>query len=144
MFITKKRIWSLFIVLILGILQLSPLLQVKPVKADDTLVQQQSLLTQVGNQTYGAGQKDVQLLAVTLIKTALAFLGLIFLVLLLWAGFNWMTAGGNEDKIKESLKRIQNAAIGLLIILSAYGITTYIVKMLICVTTSSGTVCQFK
>jgi hypothetical protein len=144
MFITKKRIWSLFIVLILGILQLSPLLQVTPARADDSLVQQQSLLTQVGNQTYGAGQKDVQLLAVTIIKTALTFLGLIFLVLLLWAGFKWMTAGGNETKIKESVKQIQNAAIGLIIILAAYGITVYIVKMLVCVTTSSGTACQIK
>lgn len=144
MFITKKRIWSLFIVLILGVLQLSPLFQIMPAQAGDTLIQQQPLLTQVGNQTYGAGQKDVQILAITIIKTALMFLGIVFLGLLLFAGFKWMTSGGNEAKVKEAMGQIKAAIIGLLIVLAAWGITTYIVSLLICVTTSSGTSCQIE
>jgi hypothetical protein len=96
----------------------------------------------VGNQTYGAGQKDVQVLAITIIKTALLFLGVIFLGLLLFAGFKWMTSGGNETKVKEAMGQIKAAVIGLLIVLAAWGITTYIVSLLICVTTSSGTSCK--
>ena len=56
----------------------------------------------------------------------LAFIGTIFLILIIYSGIQWMTAGGNEEKVEKSKKRIINAVIGLIVILSAYIITTFV------------------
>ena len=55
-----------------------------------------------------------------LIAYGLSLLGIIFLVLVVWSGLQWMSAGGNEDKIGEAKKRISRASIGLGITLSAF------------------------
>lgn len=53
----------------------------------------------------------------------LGFLGLIFLVLIIWHGFKWMTAAGNEEQVKKAQTGIRNTSIGLAIILLARMIT---------------------
>jgi len=60
----------------------------------------------------------------------LGFLGVIFLVIVIYAGFLWMTAGGDEDQITKAKKWIINGVIGLLIIMAAYAITTFIINVL--------------
>ena len=62
------------------------------------------------------------ILAVT-IQVILGFLGIVFLVLTLMAGFKWMTSQGNEKTIEEAKGSLKNSIIGLLIVLAAYGIT---------------------
>ncbi|MDD4332595.1 MAG: pilin [Patescibacteria group bacterium] len=62
----------------------------------------------------------------TVIKIFLGFLGIIFIVLILYAGFNWMTARGDEEKVKKAQETIQKAVIGLIIIVSAYAITYFV------------------
>jgi hypothetical protein len=66
---------------------------------------------------------DPRLIAAQIIKLALTFVGTILFALNIYAGYNWMTAGGNEDKIATSKKTIRNSTIGLIIVLSAYAIT---------------------
>ncbi|MBU1160241.1 pilin, partial [Patescibacteria group bacterium] len=61
-----------------------------------------------------------------IIKIALGLLGIIFVVLLVISGFKYMTAGGNEEQIKESLGTIKHAVVGLIIVLLAYSITYYV------------------
>ena len=58
------------------------------------------------------------------IKIVLSVLGVIFLALMFAAGNTWMMAAGNEEKIKESQKKIQNLLIGLCIILVAYALSS--------------------
>lgn len=62
----------------------------------------------------------------TLIRTFFMFLGTILLVIILYAGFRWMTAGGNEDQVSEAKKWLRNAIIGLAIIMFALAITYFI------------------
>ena len=62
---------------------------------------------------------------------ALGFLGSIAVVLVVVAGFKWMTAGGNEDKIAESKKLMTAAAVGLVIILLAFAITNFVINSVI-------------
>jgi len=69
-----------------------------------------------------------------IIQTALLFLGIIFLVLIIYAGFMWMTAAGNEDKISTAKKTMTAAIIGAAIILSAYAITYFVLNQLLVVT----------
>ena len=61
-----------------------------------------------------------------IIKIVLGFLGTIFLVLTVYAGVLWMTAGGNEEQITKSLGILKTAVIGLIIIIAAYSITYFV------------------
>ncbi|MBU1037112.1 hypothetical protein KKF32_03685 [Patescibacteria group bacterium] len=60
------------------------------------------------------------------IAYVLGFVGIIFLILIIISGFQWMTAGGNEEKVGIARKRIVSAVIGLFIILAAYLITYFV------------------
>ncbi len=60
------------------------------------------------------------------INVALGFLAFVALGLILWAGWQWMTAAGNEDKISSAKSTLIAAVTGLLIILASWGITLYL------------------
>ncbi|PIT90645.1 MAG: hypothetical protein COU22_01020 [Candidatus Komeilibacteria bacterium CG10_big_fil_rev_8_21_14_0_10_41_13] len=57
----------------------------------------------------------------------LSFLGIVFLGLIIYSGYQWMIAAGNEEKVKESIERMIRAIIGLTIIVSAYVLTNFVV-----------------
>ena len=80
------------------------------------------------------GEKDPRLIAATIINVFLGFLGIIAVVLIIWAGFNWMTAAGNEEKIDKAKDTLTAAVIGLIIILAAWGISTFVMNELVRVT----------
>lgn len=61
-----------------------------------------------------------------IINVALGFLAFVALGLILWAGWQWMTAAGNEDKISSAKSTLIAAVTGLLIILASWGITLYL------------------
>lgn len=60
------------------------------------------------------------------INAALGLLGVILVVLIIYAGFLWMTAGGNADQVKKAKQLILNAVIGMIIIFAAYSITNFV------------------
>jgi len=62
----------------------------------------------------------------TVVKAFLGLLGVIFVILLIVAGFNWMTAGGDEEKINKAKSTIKAAIIGLIIVVAAYSITYFV------------------
>lgn len=62
----------------------------------------------------------------TIIKAFLGLLGIIFVILMIVAGFNWMTAGGDEAKIEKATSTIRSAVIGLIIVVAAYAITYFV------------------
>ena len=53
----------------------------------------------------------------------LGFLGIIIFINIIFAGYQWIMAGGNEEAISKAKTRIKNSIIGLIIIVSAYIIT---------------------
>lgn len=65
-----------------------------------------------------------------IISIFLSFLGVIFLVLMLYAGFNWMTAAGDEEKITKAKSTIRASIIGLMIVISAYALSVFIIENL--------------
>lgn len=66
----------------------------------------------------------------SLIAVLLGFLGVIFLVLIIYAGLLWMTAAGNEDNVKKAKSILLNSVIGLVILLSAYAISSFVIDQL--------------
>lgn len=65
-----------------------------------------------------------------IITGVLILLGVVFLILITYAGIMWMTAFGNEDKAKKATELLTEAVIGLIIVLSAYAISFFIFKYL--------------
>lgn len=65
------------------------------------------------------------------IKTALSFIGVIFLVLTVYAGFLWMMARGDESQVEKAQKIIQSAIIGLVVTVGAYSITAFVVPRIV-------------
>ena len=65
------------------------------------------------------------------INVALGLVGILLLVYLIYSGFLYMTAGGDEEKIKRANKIIRNCVIGLLILVSAYAITKFVLDRLV-------------
>lgn len=85
---------------------------------------------QVGKST-GLPSDDVRVVIARIIRVALGFLGTLALVIILYAGYLWMSSGGNEEKIAQAKKILINATIGLVIILSSYAFTSFIIRRLL-------------
>ncbi|MFA6394205.1 MAG: hypothetical protein WCW25_05075 [Patescibacteria group bacterium] len=111
---------------------------IKTVLADESLWSmvkggdQGDLLGEVGTKVYGTqdAPKDVRQIVAEVIQVFLSFLALIFIILIILAGYKWMMARGDEGKVTEALNQIQHAVIGLLIILAAYAVTYYVFNVL--------------
>ncbi len=95
-------------------------------------VQAQDIGLTVEGQTLGErsglSQNDPRTTAVQIINVLLGLLGILCTSLLVYAGFLWMTAGGSEDKIEQAKKTIWAAVIGIVIILSAWTITRFVLE----------------
>lgn len=87
-------------------------------------------MTAVVAQQANFGQVDIGVLISKIIRIVLGFLGIIFLVLTILAGFRWMTSGGNEEAVKKAQGSIKTAIIGLVIVLAAYSITYFVFRWL--------------
>jgi hypothetical protein len=66
-----------------------------------------------------------------LILTLLTVVGILFFVLFLWGGVQWLIAGGDADHVKKARTTLVNAVIGLLIIAAAYAITTQVIDVIV-------------
>ena len=84
------------------------------------------------------GASDLNKIIGNLISAAIGFLGVLLFVYLLWGGFLWMTAGGDTSKVKDATAVIRNAIIGLVIIASAYAISTFVITQLSNATSGAG------
>ena len=60
------------------------------------------------------------------VKAALGLLGVIFIILMLYAGYNWMTAAGEEEKVTKAKDTIWRAIIGIIIVVGSYAIWNFI------------------
>jgi len=60
------------------------------------------------------------------IRALLSLLGIIFIILMIYGGFMWMTASGDDEQVKKALSVIKNAIIGLIIVVGAYAITYFV------------------
>lgn len=106
---------------------LSPLLTANAQNGTNqgSLLEGQEGMTEV--QTVFGSQTDVRVSVIKIIDIILGLLGVIFLALIVFAGFKYMTAAGNEDQVKQAIKQITQAVIGLVIVLASWGISYFII-----------------
>ncbi len=88
--------------------------------------------------TIGLGNQDPRLTAAKLIRAGLGFLGVIAVCILLYAGWTWMTARGNEEKVEKAKRILKAATIGLVIIVASFAIVSFILSQLIGATGGGG------
>jgi len=86
----------------------------------------------------GLGTQDLRAGIMGIVNVLLGFLGIIAIVIILWGGFRWMTAGGNEEKVGEAKKIITAGIIGLIIIFTAYAIAAFVITQLASATGAPG------
>lgn len=61
----------------------------------------------------------------------LSFVGILFLMLMIYGGYMWMTAAGNDQQVDKAKTIITNAVIGIAVVVSAYGITQFVFRNLL-------------
>ena len=62
------------------------------------------------------------------INILLSVLGVIFLIVVLYGGVLWLTAGGEAENVKKARRMLIEGAIGLIISLGAYSLSEFIVR----------------
>lgn len=128
---SKKRIFSFILLLSFSVLFFIFSGPIPQIKAQSRMNETDLYRNQIGisevRSVYGDKKpEDIRIVATKIIQWVLGFLALIFLVLIIFAGFQWMTSGGNEEGIKKAQSLMKNAVIGLIIILAAWSLSYYL------------------
>lgn len=87
--------------------------------------------TGLGGATPTEAGNQLPLIIGKLIRSALGLLGIVMVVLMLYAGFLWMTAMGNTEKVDKAKSTISRAIIGAVIIFSAYAISGFVISAIV-------------
>lgn len=87
---------------------------------------------------FGLPSGSIEDTAKNIVNVVLSSLGLITVILIIYGGVVWMTAGGNEEKITKAKKVITSAIIGLAIILLAWSIFIFTLTTVNSVTGGGG------
>lgn len=103
----------------------------------DPFAKAKSQAQTVANGAFGTTgtPQDLTVIVGRIINVALGFMGIFLLVYVMYAGFLWMTADGKGAAVDEAKARIQHAVVGLIIILSAFAISNFVISQLTTITT---------
>ena len=77
-----------------------------------------------------AGAPPLETTVGLLINSLLVILGFVFLIIIIFGGIQWMTAGGNEDKVAKAKTMIGAAIAGLVVIFISFALAAAIVTAL--------------
>ncbi len=100
--------------------------------ADSLFGQQVGMSTDEVGSAFGSGGisedeiKDPRIVIADAIGVFLGFMGVVFLVLIVYAGLLWMTAAGKEDQVGKAKSLLVAAVIGLIIVVASFAITRLI------------------
>lgn len=83
---------------------------------------------------------DIRFLVAGLIQVALSLVSVIFLIIILYGGFLWMSAAGNEEQVKKAQAFIKTAVIGFAITLLALIITRFVAELVLRATAPTDTI----
>lgn len=62
----------------------------------------------------------------TIINSILGIIGVVFFVLMIYAGFLWMTAAGSEERVGKAKSIFATSVIGMIIVIGAYYILDFV------------------
>ncbi|MFA5186158.1 MAG: hypothetical protein WC551_06735 [Patescibacteria group bacterium] len=73
------------------------------------------------------GGKDIPQIVARIISWVLPVTGSLLLLMFLYGGFLWFTAGGSAEQVKKATQTMTNAVIGMAIIVGAYAIVNTLI-----------------
>lgn len=85
---------------------------------------------EVAREAVGWSEQSLPVIIMRIVQVAMGFLGILAIVIVLYGGFVWMTAGGDEGKVETAKTILRNGVIGLLLILMAFAIASFVLRML--------------
>lgn len=94
-------------------------------------------LTDVADKANLGSATPLPVLIGNLVRVAIGMLGIIFLLLTIYAGFLYLTARGEEEKVKHAKETLSRGVIGIIIITAAYAIASFVINAAIVSTKAS-------
>lgn len=123
-----------FLIFILVTVILSGFCNITPVFSIDSFNEAVGKLKTASDWTGLTKKNEEQTLegqVASIINAGLSMIGVIFLVLMIYGGYIWMAARGDEAEAKKAKGIITMAIIGLVVVIAAYAISTFVVGRLI-------------
>ncbi len=88
----------------------------------------------IGEQGFGMSEGQLPInpssVTIAIISLVLGVIGFLFLILILWSGYLWITAYGEAEKAERALGIARTAIIGLFLVFMSYAITIFIFTVL--------------
>lgn len=126
----KKKILSLMICLTLTAIVVMPSLVLAQTTGEDILNQTGAGYVKNEVTLYQGGEGELEAVIPRIINIIMSVLAIIAVVIVLIGGFMWMTAAGNEERVKKAKQVLVAGVIGLAIILAAYAIASFVIRSL--------------
>lgn len=73
-----------------------------------------------------AGERTIPGVVGKVVAAGLSLLGIVFFLLILYAGFIWMKARGSTEEVDKAKDIIEGAVIGLVLVTAAYAIANFV------------------
>ncbi|MBI3957092.1 MAG: hypothetical protein HY340_03845 [Candidatus Kerfeldbacteria bacterium] len=75
----------------------------------------------------GLGEGNPSATAVRILNAVIGLLGLVGVTMVIWGGYEWLTAAGNEQRVDRAKRLLTAAVVGLIIILLAWAIVRFVI-----------------
>jgi len=79
----------------------------------------------------GLSDQSLDVTINNIITAVLGLVGIIALGVILYGGFRWMTAAGNEEAVGEAKKIITAGVIGLIIVIVAWAVVSFVISTVV-------------
>jgi hypothetical protein len=129
----NKRVISFFLALIISIVQLSIFFNFSQAQVDPTTEQllnrsvgMNEVRTVYQHSDQSTDRLDIRVMIVRIVNVSLGLLASVFLLLVVIAGYQYLTAGGNQEQTKKAMDQIKNSLIGLIIVSIAWSVSFFI------------------
>lgn len=88
-------------------------------------------IAEVGFGLENERQRTLPELLGLILKGALTVLGGIFLIIMVYGGYQWLLSRGSAEMVERGRKAVTNAIIGFIIVAAAYVITNFVSEILV-------------
>ena len=82
----------------------------------------------VENRPVSVNESTIATQVCVFVGFALSFVGIVFVILMVYGGYLWMTAGGNEDQVTRARQYMTNGVIGIIVIFASYAISFAVIS----------------
>lgn len=124
------RVFTLLAIIILSLVVAIPLFAAEPSPAANRVwFNLDDAADRAGFDTFKEGEDEVPAILGRIISLMLGVLGTIAVFLIIYSGFLWMTAGGNEDQVSQAKTIIKQVVVGILVLSLAYALVAFVVSL---------------